>query len=61
MGAAKVFGVWSFGIVTFSFLANVNTTPELAQFGLRSIAIIAAGSMERTDAAPVEERVEEPV
>jgi glutamate:GABA antiporter len=42
MGAAKVFGVWSLGIFTFSFLANVNTTPELAQFGLGSIAIVAA-------------------
>jgi hypothetical protein len=34
MSAGKVFGVWSLGIFTFSFLANVNTTPELAQFGL---------------------------
>jgi hypothetical protein len=41
MSAGKVFGVWSLGIFTFSFLANVNTTPELAQFGLGSIAIIA--------------------
>ena len=61
MGAAKVFGVWSLGIVTSSFLANVNTSPELAQFGLGSIAIIPAGSVQRTGAAPVEERVEEPV
>ncbi len=36
---AKVFGVWSLGIFTFSFLANVNTTPELATFGLGAIIL----------------------
>ena len=36
---AKVFGVWSLGIFTFSFLANVNTTPELATFGLGAIVL----------------------
>jgi glutamate:GABA antiporter len=38
----KVFGVWSLGIFTFSFLANVNTSPQLATFGLGAIALIAA-------------------
>ncbi|MGX7681798.1 APC family permease [Jatrophihabitans sp. DSM 45814] len=37
----KVFGVWSLGIFTFSFLANVNTTPQLATFGLGAIVLIA--------------------
>lgn len=36
----KVFGIWSLGIFTFSFLANVNTTPQLATFGLGAIALI---------------------
>ncbi len=36
----KVFGVWSLGIFTFSFLANVNTTPQLATFGLGAIGLI---------------------
>ncbi|GAA4172311.1 hypothetical protein [Gryllotalpicola koreensis] len=39
-GAKKVFGVWSLGIFTFSFLANVNTAPQLATFGLGSILLI---------------------
>jgi amino acid transporter len=38
--ARKVFGVWSLGVFTFSFLANVNTTPELAGFGLGSVTVI---------------------
>ncbi len=33
----KVFGLWSLAIFTFSFLANVNTTPQLATFGLGSL------------------------
>jgi glutamate:GABA antiporter len=37
---SKVFGVWSLGIFTFGFLANVNTTPQLATFGLGAIALI---------------------
>ena len=36
----KVFGVWSLGIFTFSFLANVNTTPQLATFGLGAVLLI---------------------
>ena len=35
----KVFGVWGLAIFTFSFLVNVNTTPQLATFGLASIVI----------------------
>ncbi len=38
----KVFGIWSLGIFTFSFLANVNTTPQLATFGLGAIILIVA-------------------
>jgi glutamate:GABA antiporter len=41
-GVKKVFGVWSLGIFTFSFLANVNTSPQLATFGLGAIVLIAA-------------------
>lgn len=40
MAKSKVFGVWSLGIFTFGFLANVNTTPQLATFGLGAIALI---------------------
>src|ERR1700749_652190 len=36
----KVFGVLSLGIFTFSFLANVNTSPQLATFGLGAILLI---------------------
>ena len=36
---AKIFGVWGLAIFTFSFLVNVNTTPQLATFGLASIVI----------------------
>lgn len=36
---AKVFGVWGLAIFTFSFLVNVNTTPQLATFGLSAIVI----------------------
>ena len=35
----KVFGTLGLAILTFSFLANVNTTPELATFGLGSIVL----------------------
>ncbi len=35
----KVFGVTGLAIFTFSFLANVNTTPQLATFGLGSIVL----------------------
>jgi hypothetical protein len=35
-----VFGIWSLGIFAFSFLANVNTTLQLAPFGLGAIALI---------------------
>lgn len=35
----KVFGVIGLAIFTFSFLANVNTTPQLAKFGLGSILL----------------------
>lgn len=35
----KVFGVLGLAIFTFSFLANVNTTPMLAKFGLGSILL----------------------
>lgn len=37
--AAQVFGVWGLAIFTFSFLANVNATPQLATFGLGSILL----------------------
>jgi amino acid transporter len=40
MSKQKVFGVWSLGIFTFSFLANVNTSPQLATFGLGAILLI---------------------
>lgn len=36
----KIFGVVGLAIFTFSFLANVNATPELATFGLGSIALL---------------------
>lgn len=36
---AKVFGVWGLGIFTFSFLVNVNTTPQLATFGLAALLV----------------------
>lgn len=39
---AKIFGVGGLAIFTFSFLANVNTTPQLATFGLGSIVIFLA-------------------
>ena len=35
----KVFGVGGLAILTFAFLANVNTTPQLATFGLGAIAL----------------------
>ena len=35
----KVFGVVGLAIFTFSFLANVNTTPQLATFGLGAILL----------------------
>lgn len=35
----KVFGVLGLAVFTFSFLANVNTTPQLAKFGLGSILL----------------------
>ncbi|MEI2716890.1 MAG: amino acid permease [Candidatus Nanopelagicales bacterium] len=38
----KVFGVTGLAIFTFSFLANVNTTPQLATFGLGSIVLFLA-------------------
>ncbi len=37
--ATKVFGVSGLAILTFAFLANVNTTPQLAKFGLGSIVL----------------------
>jgi hypothetical protein len=37
----KVFGVCSLGIFTFSFLANVNTSPQLATFGLGTIVFVS--------------------
>ncbi|MDP4014483.1 MAG: APC family permease [Candidatus Nanopelagicales bacterium] len=39
---AKVFGVVGLGIFTFAFLANVNTTPQLAKFGLGAILLFVA-------------------
>lgn len=42
---AKVFGTFGLAIFTFSFLANVNTTPQLATFGLGSIVLMAAAIM----------------
>jgi len=38
----RVFGVAGLSIFTFSFLANVNTTPQLATFGLGSIVLFLA-------------------
>lgn len=38
-GKRKVFGVVGLSIFTFSFLANVNTTPQLATFGLGAVII----------------------
>ncbi len=35
----KVFGTWGLAIFTFSFLVNVNTTPQLATFGLSALLI----------------------
>lgn len=37
--AKKIFGVGSLAIFTFSFLVNVNATPQLATFGLGSLLI----------------------
>ena len=37
----KVFGTLGLAIFTFSFLVNVNTTPQLATFGLGAILIFA--------------------
>ncbi len=38
----KIFGVVGLAVFTFSFLANVNTTPQLSTFGLGSIVLFVA-------------------
>lgn len=39
--AKKIFGVGTLAIFTFSFLVNVNTTPQLATFGLGALLVFA--------------------
>jgi glutamate:GABA antiporter len=41
VSGARVFGTLSLGIFTFSFIANVNGVPALAEYGLASVAFYA--------------------
>ena len=48
----QVFGVWGLAIFTFSFLVNVNTTPQLATFGLSA----SSSSFWRLDCSSLQQR-----